>query len=137
MISLAEQASFVLKHIEVTAGFVTHLNEMMQFFLQSGAPVAEPPTKREAGQAIAVMEPVAKDGGAQLFLQVAGDMHVHHHYSSQEANAIQNAARRYLGPQMPVSQVRQNQLLVLFQVRGDTAAKAGDRGVIEEISQTR
>jgi hypothetical protein len=139
LISLADQASFILKHIEVAAGFVTHLNDLLQFFLRSGAPDVEPPTKREAGQVIAVMEPIAKDGGAQLFLQVAGDVHVHHHpfsYSSQEANAIQNAARRYLGPQLPVSQVQQDQLLVLLQVRGDAAAKVGDRGVIEEISPT-
>lgn len=135
LISLAEQTSLVLKHIEVAAGFITHFHDLLQYFLSLPSPLKEqPPTKREAQQAMAVMEPVAKDGASQLFLQVTGDVHIHHHYNSQQANAIQNAARRYIGPQLPVSQVHQDQLLTLYQVRGDPAAKVGDRGVIEAIS---
>jgi hypothetical protein len=131
--SIAEQASLVLRHIDVAAGFITHLDQVFSFFL--GLPSSTvPPSKREAQQAMAVMEPVAKDGSSQLFLNVAGDVHIHN-YDSQRANAIQNAARRYMGPQLPASQIYQDQLLTLFQVRGDVAAKVGDRGIIETISQ--
>jgi hypothetical protein len=92
------------------------------------------PTKREASQVIAVMEPVAKDGGANLFLNVSGDVHIHHHYDSLKANAIQNSARRFIGETAPTNEVRQDQILSLFQVRGDASAKVGDRGIIESIS---
>jgi hypothetical protein len=132
--SMAEQASLVLRHIDVAAGFVTHWDQLFRFFLALPISLMSPPTKREAEQAMAIMEPVAKDGGSQLFLNVAGDLHVHNHYDSQQANAIRNAARRYIGPQLPANQIQQDQLLTLFQVRGDVAAKVGDRGVIETIS---
>jgi energy-converting hydrogenase Eha subunit A len=132
--SYADQASFVLDHLDVAAGFVTHFVDVASYFL--GLPSKEEPTRRDAEQAMAIMEPVAKDGGSQLFLNVLGDVHVHHHYDSQQANAIQNGARRYLGPALPTSQVYQDQLLVLHQVRGDAASKVGDRGVIEAIDPT-
>jgi hypothetical protein len=77
------------------------------------------------------MEPVAKDGGANLFLNVSGDVHIHNNYNSQQANAVQNSARRFLGP---TSEVHHDQLLSLYQVRGDVSAKVGDRGIIEAIS---
>jgi hypothetical protein len=76
-----------------------------------------------------------KDGRANLFLNVSGgDVHVHHHYNSQQANAIQNTARRYLGPIIPTNEMYHDQLLSLYQVIGDASAKAGDRGTIEAIS---
>jgi hypothetical protein len=136
LISIADQSSFILDHIHVAAGFVSHVNDVLQFllFLQD-PPKNGLPTKREAAQAMSIMEPIAKDGGAQLFLQVMGDLHTHHHvYNSREANAIQNSARRLLGPQIPAAQVRHDELLTLFQVRGDAAAKVGDKGIIESIS---
>jgi hypothetical protein len=136
--SMADQASFVLDHLDTIAGFTTHFNDVLQWFLLAGAvKIAQPPSKREAVQAIQVTEPVAKDGGAQLFVNVGGDVHVHHHYApydSQQANAIQNSARRLLGPPLPISQVYQDQILALFQVRGDASAVVGDKGIIEGIS---
>src|SRR5690349_5310920 len=102
---------------------------MENLFRQPGPPL----TKREAEQIMRVMEPVAKDGGAQLFLQVQGGLHLHHHYDSVQANAVQNAARRLLGPQSPVTEIRYDELLTLFQVRGVVHEKAGDRGIIETI----
>jgi hypothetical protein len=80
------------------------------------------------------MEPVAKDGGANLFLNVSGDVHIHNHYNSQQANAVQNSARRFLGNPLPTNEVHHDQLLSLYQVRGDISAKVGDRGIIEAIS---
>jgi hypothetical protein len=80
--SMADQASWVLSHFDATVGFMSHFNQILHYFLLL-PPAPEPPSKREASQAIAVMEPVAKDGGANLFLNVSGDVHIHHHYSSQ------------------------------------------------------
>ncbi|MGA2793553.1 MAG: hypothetical protein ABSE69_08460 [Roseiarcus sp.] len=133
--SIADQASFVLDHIDVIAGFAASFNDILQRLLlvpASGSP--QIPTKREAAQAIAVMEPIAKDGGAQLFLNVAGDLHINHNYNSQQANAIQNSAHRLLGPSLPVNQIYQDQILALYQVRGDASSMVGDKGIIEGIA---
>lgn len=88
-----------------------------------------------------VFEPVAKDGGSNLILQtngplfqVNGPMTINFNFNSQEANAIQNAARRFLGPRPPLNQIEQDLLLTLHQVRGDAASKVGDRGIIESVS---
>jgi hypothetical protein len=143
LISLADQASFVVDHRETIAGFATNINDILQWFLVPGAILkSEPgvlirgePTKKEASQAISIMEPVAKDGGSQLFINIVGDIHTHYHFDSQQANAIQNNAHRFLGPVLPTTQIYYDQILSLYQVRGDAAAQVGDKGIIEEISQ--
>jgi hypothetical protein len=132
--SYAEQASFVLKHIEIAAGFLTNLKELSDLFLGLPIPKREPPTRKEAEQLIRIVEPVAKDNAAQLFLQVHGEIHVHYHIDSQQGNAIQNSAERFLGPPLPTSEIRHDQLLVLHQVRDALRAKVGDQGIIEELS---
>jgi hypothetical protein len=63
--------------------------------------------------------------------------HQHHHYNSQQANAVQNSARRYLGPRIPTTEVRHDVLLRLHQVRGGVSSKVGDLGIIEELSPAR
>ena len=139
LVSMADQASWVLSHFDAAAGFVSHFDQILHhFLLLPSVPHEDAPTKRDAGQAIAVMEPVAKDGGANLFFNVSRDVHVHHYYESrydsQKANAIQNSARRFLGEAIPKNEIYQDEILSLFQVRGDASAKVGDRGVIEPIS---
>jgi len=47
-----------------------------------------------------------------------------------------DSARRFLGATPPTNEVHHDQLLSLFQVRGDASANVGDRGVIEAISPT-
>lgn len=138
LISFAHQASFVVDHKEAIAQFAAHLNDILQWLLVPGGVLTEStaPTKKEASQAVSIMEPVAKDGASQLNVTVARDMHVHqhYHYDLQQANAIQNNAHRLLGPPLPTSQIYQDQILSLYQVRDDRSGKAGDKGIIEEIS---
>jgi hypothetical protein len=133
---MADQASWILSHLDAAAGLVSHFTEILHYFLLLPSASSKIPTKRDSSQAIAVMEPVAEDGGANLFLNVSGDVHIHNHYNSQQANAIQNSARRFLGATPPTNEVYHDQLLSLFQVRGDASANVGDRGVIEAISRT-
>src|SRR5215207_2662122 len=57
-----------------------------------------------------------------------------HIYNSEHANAVQNAARRYLGPRLPATAIKHDALMRLYQVRGDVSAQVGDRAIIEEIS---
>jgi hypothetical protein len=97
-----------------------------------------PPTRREALQTMSVLEPVAKDGGSQLYVAARGDVHIHqhihHYYNSQQANAAQNSARRFWGPQLPARQIYEDQLLTLFQVRGDAARPSYTAGPVSRPS---
>jgi hypothetical protein len=139
LVSVASQGSITLEHIDAAAAFMTHLNHVVQFFL--GLAVLPPgergPTKKDAEQIVKILEPVAKDGGSQLFLNVTGGVHLHYHYDSQQANAVQNSARRYLGPTIPTTEIRHDVLLRLHQVRGGVTSKVGDMGIIEEVSKAR
>lgn len=136
LISLAEQASFIFEHAEIYAGFITNLDELTKYFLSLRLG-ADEPSRREAAQYSQIIEPVAKDGGSQLFLNVKGDVKFenHFHITSEEANAAQNGVRRYLGDRPPVSGFFQSEPLYLSQLRGDTRSKWGDRGVIEKFSR--
>jgi hypothetical protein len=140
LVSVASQGSITLKHLEAAAAFMTHMNDIVQFFLGLAAmPAHEKPTKKEAEQIVKILEPVAKDGGSQLFLNVSGGVHVHqhYHYNSQQANAVQNSARRFLGPSIPTTEIKHDVLLRLHQVRGGITSKVGDMGIIEEVSPAR
>jgi hypothetical protein len=138
MIAVAHQASFIHEHKGTITNFASHLNDILQWFLlPGGMGESATPTKKEAAQAISIMEPVAKDRASQLNITAARDAHTHiyhYYYESQQANAIQNNASRHLGPDLRTSRIYQDQILALYQVRGDPAAKVGDKGIIEEIS---
>lgn len=137
--ALAEQASFILKHAEMFAAFLGNMNEIANYFL--GTPKleeAKKPSPKEAKQLAQILEPVAKDAGSQLNINVAegGVVNIHQsfHISSRDANAVQNSVARYLGPPLPIDQTLHEQLMVLEQVKNNSASKSGDRGIIEAIS---
>ena len=125
-------------HADTLAGFLGSINDVIQFFL--GNPEAKKePTRKEADQIVKFFEPMAKDIGSQLHVQFNGTAHIneiHFHYNSQQANAVQNSARRYLGPMPPTNQIRRDELLTLHQVRGDAKSRSGDRGIIESVSES-
>lgn len=130
----AMQSAF--EHSERLGGFVTHLNDIVSYFL--GVSIdQQPPTRKEAGHIIDVLEPVAKDPGGVLSIRVDGNASigsVNVYIDSHQANAVQNRARHYLGPMLPENHLAHDELLTLHQVRGDPKAKTGDRGVIASIS---
>jgi hypothetical protein len=141
LIPLLEQAQWIDKHIDVLAGFAANFHDILNYFLGRPTALERAPSRKEAQQISQVLEPVAKDFGSQMNLQVTSgrDTHLHTHYhvhvASLDANAAQNRTKSFLGPQLPSSQVLTDQLMVLDQVRNSTKAKTGDRGVIEAVSQ--
>ncbi len=123
---------------EKLAPFATHLNDIIQFFL-SGKTEEKPPTKKEAEQVINFMEPLARDQGSAMTMQFNGgtnSVNLHFHYNSEQANAVQNSAKRYLGPALPSNRTLHDEVMTLHQVRGDTKSKAGDTGIIESITRS-
>tara|TARA_R100001086_G_C11815987_1_gene252857 strand:- start:491 stop:1279 length:789 start_codon:yes stop_codon:yes gene_type:complete len=137
LIAMTDQAQWILEHGEVLAGFVGNLNEVMNFFMGRSSTPETAPTRREASQAIRIAEPIAKDTGSQLNIQVAegGVVNLSQviHMTTPDANAAQNGARRYLGPAKPASYIATDQLLTLEQVKNSAKSKTGDRGIIETI----
>jgi hypothetical protein len=84
-----------------------------------------------------IVEPVAKDGGSQLNVStvINGDVNIHLHVGTVEANAIQNTARRHLAAdKIAATGIHDSAVLYLYQARYDPKSNAGDRGVIESIS---
>jgi hypothetical protein len=126
----------MLKHAEVFAAFMANFNEVVQFFLtMSGIRSESPHVSREIAERTSqILEPVAKDHGSQLILQLNG--HVEHltlNYTSREAAAVQNNVRRFLGPSLAQSGPFTKEVLTLYQARADTSRR-GDRGIIERFS---
>lgn len=138
LVTLTEQAQWITENIEVLAGFVGNLNDLMTFFMGKVDAPAQRPTKRQAEQIIGIAEPIAKDSAAQMNVQVmdGGVVNLHQtiHITSLDANAMQNGAKRFLGPALPASYVAADQIMVLEQVKNVANAKTGDRGVIEAIT---
>ena len=133
--ALADQSSFILEHADVFAAFVANLKELVDFFM--GAAIGKPEvTKQQAERVHQFLEPVAKDGGSQLFVNVSGAVSgdVRIEINSVQANAVQNGVKRFLGPPLPSQGFFENEVLYLRQVRDDPRSTVGDRGVIERFS---
>jgi hypothetical protein len=137
--TLLDQTSFVLEHLDVLAGFVTNLDEIIKFFLQQDkATKPTTITPADAQRISSILEPVAKDSGAQLSIAITGNtapVTVNALIiNSEKANAVQNGVRRFLGPSIPTHGEFEREVLYLQQMRGDPNSKVGDRGVIEKFS---
>jgi hypothetical protein len=95
-------------------------------------------TRGDAERISTILEPVAKDSGSTLSIAVTGNtapVTVNAIIvNSEKANAVQNAARRFLGPSVPTQGQFEREVMYLQQIRGDLKSKVGDRGVIEKFS---
>lgn len=136
---ILDQASFVFDHLEVLTGFLSNLNDLIQFFTAQEPRKELSVTRSEAMQLSKIVEPVAKDGGAQIVFEIKGNtgpVTVNNIIvASERANAIQNNVRRFLGPAIPESGNFESEVLYLQQMRGDSETSLGDRGIIEKFSR--
>jgi hypothetical protein len=139
--ALLDQASFIVKHIEVFAGFIANIQDIMNFLLkQDTATAPKGMTNASVERVSNLVEPVANDSGSNLTINVnvsgnTGPVNVQPVVvTSEKANAIQNGVRRYLGQRLPANGSFKKELLHLQQMRGDPKAKTGDRGIIEKFS---
>jgi len=131
LVAISEQVDWLRKHMEVYASFVINLNDLVNFFLGKSHDLKEKPTHKQAKNLIKIVDPVAKDGGSQLNIIVAdgGTLNI----GSIDANAIQNSANRYIGPQLPSTQFLTDRIMILEQVKND-AKKQGDKaGIVEPL----
>jgi hypothetical protein len=116
----------------------------MDFFLKQNpfslqGPQTTPVFSRGDAERIStILEPIAKDSGSTLHITVTGNtapVTVNAVIvTSEKANAVQNGARRFLGPSIPAQGQFEREVMYLQQIRGDPKSKVGDRGVIEKFS---
>lgn len=135
LIAATDQANWLLKHVDVLAAFVGNINDVANYFLGLPSDLKEKPTIKQAKNIAKIVEPVAMDSGSQMNIVVSdgGTVNIIHNYNTIEANAIQNSVNKFIGSQIPTSQMLSDQLLALEQVKNDIS-KTGDKGVIESVS---
>lgn len=135
---IADQASFIYDHRDVLGAFLANFDDLVRIFVGISPLKGGETVSRQSAERVAqILEPVAKDGSSQLFLQVTGNNNtiiLGNEYSSERARAAQEGVRRFLGPPIPSQGFFENELLFLHQVRDEVRAKSGDRGVIERFS---
>ncbi|CUT10711.1 hypothetical protein BF49_1791 [Bradyrhizobium sp.] len=136
--NMLEQGSMVLKDMDVLAGFITNLYELINYFRTQKPKPPEQITRDDASRLSRIVEPVAKDGSGTISFTFVGSTApisiTNIVINNETANAIQNNVRRYLGPSPPEPGSFDREVLYLEQMRGDPKSKVGDRGVIERFS---
>lgn len=138
LVAATNQVDFLVKNLDVLAGFVANIQDIADYFLGRKTEPVSKPTPKQARQISQIVEPVAKDSGSQMNIQVfdGGTVNVQHvHFASMDSNAIQNGVARFLGPALPASYVAIDQLITLDQVKNRPKSKTGDFGIIETIAQ--
>ena len=134
--AISEQVSFIIEHRDIIAGFYNNVVDLANFFLRyQKTKISEGPSVGEAKRIANIFEPVAKDGGSNLTIQIVGNVSIQQTFNSADANTIQNNIRRYTSKELPASHHFHAEPLTLFQVRGDATTHAGDRGVIQKFSE--
>jgi hypothetical protein len=137
LVSLGQQFNLLTPDTAWVVQFAEYLASMYQFF-KGHDPLEDqvPLDKKDYDQLSQIIEPAAKDSGAQLNIVASTGAMVHVNLSigSTEANAIQNRIRRTMD-RIPetLSGIHYDQVLYWYQVRDDSADKPGDRAVIPKI----
>ena len=128
---------YLFDHADTLAAFAANLSDSVGFFAGEKELSGEPPTKRQATDLIDILEPVAKEAGSSISIRAnninIGTININ--INHMKANAVQNAAKRFIGPSTPANRILKDEVLVLHQVRGDAGSKVGDKGIIEAISK--
>lgn len=121
-----------VSHINTVAKFGAHLQAAYAYL--SSSATAKPALEKATYQNLSnIVEPIAKDAGAQLNITAPGG-NVVININSVNANAVQNKARKEIERLAePVSALHEKVLLYWYQARGDVASQKGDKAIIESI----
>ena len=95
-------------------------------------------TKNDLRQWHSIVDPVAKDSGAQFNISVSDNGKVINQFiiNSQEANALQNNNKRQLEDlESPNDHIQKRKVMYWYQSRFDVSSHSGDRAIIEDITK--
>lgn len=95
-------------------------------------------TKNDLKQWHSIVNPIAKDNGAQFNINVSdnGKVITQFFFNSQEANAVQNNIKRQLEDlETPNDHIQRRKVMYWYQSRFDVLSHSGDRAIIEDITK--
>ncbi|MBS0647315.1 MAG: hypothetical protein JSR97_12115 [Verrucomicrobia bacterium] len=127
-----------LENVNTIVGFADYTKKAFNYFLgkSDNKPDLTPTDYKELSQ---IVNPVANDNGSQINMSttINGNVELHVHLDSLEANAIQNRFEKELKslkiPEMS-DDTKTKVLLTWFQARNDMKSNVGNKGTIEDLS---
>lgn len=130
-----------LENASTIIGFAGHLKDAYNF-LMGKSTEKEPPiefTNTEYKDLSQIVNPVANDNGSQINISATVNNHIENQIviNSLEANALQNIIEKALQQnKVPALEddTKRKVLLKWWQMRSDVKAKAGNKGIIDELS---
>lgn len=137
LIALAPLAIPFIEHTNSIVGFASHAKSFVDYLLGKGEKPADI-EKKDYENYSKIVNPVVKDEGAQFNLSVVvnGNITQTFNINHVEANAAQNRINRdLLDMKEPIERLQRKVVLYWYQARNDPKSKAGDKAIIESISQ--
>jgi len=133
VIAISPQLLQGISYLNAVIGFAKHSKAAYDYL--TGKSNDKPELDKTSYENFAnIVEPIAKDHGAQLNVN-APQGNVVINLNSTEANAAQNSARKEIEKlQSSTSRLHEKVLLYWYQARAEPTSKAGDKGIIESIS---
>lgn len=132
--ALSPQLLQGLSYANAVFDFATHLGTVTRFLTGNEDKPPVDMTVSTLENVSRIVEPVAKDGGAQFNVHTLNG-NIILNVTHTEANAIQNKAKRLLTERtVSTSGIHEKVLMHWFQARADRHSRSGDRAVIEKIS---
>lgn len=127
-----------LENVNTIIGFAQYTKKAYNYFLGKSdeKPDLSMTDYKELSQ---IVNPVANDNGSQINMSttINGNVEVHVHLNSLEANAIQNIFEKEIKaiktPDMS-DDTKTKVLLTWFQARNDMRSNVGNKGIIEDLS---
>jgi len=129
-----------MENMNTIIGFGQYVSSAYKYLLGKKKEKPTDLTQSDLKELSQIVNPIAKDNGSQINISttVNGNVELHIHLNSIEANAVQNVIEREIEQaKLPetVEDVKTKMVLTWFQARSDIQATTGNKGTIEEISQ--
>ncbi len=137
LVSLADQASIILDHLDVLVGFTSHMNEVALHFLRTKTKAEFTPTKSELKNYLNIFKPIAKDSGSQInnIVQDGGTVIQQFNIGSDEAtNILRNVALELAKKPNEEEERFTDEALTVYQARDSKSSDIGNLGHIDRYS---
>ncbi len=126
------------ENVSTIVGFAGHLKKVYNFFLGKEKELPNTFNQSDYKDLSQIVNPIANDNAAQLNVSttVNGDLNLYLTLNSTESNAVQHIIEKKskeLKLPSTISATNNKVLLTLYQMRTDIKAKAGNKGIIEDI----
>jgi hypothetical protein len=128
-----------LENVNTIVGFADYVKRAYNFFLGTEKETPTDFTTNDYKELSQIVNPIATDNGSQLNVSttINGNVELHFHINSIEANAAQNKIEKeikQLKAPETIEDIKTKVLLTWYQARSDVKAKAGNKGLVEDLS---